>query len=126
MTMTERPARVCPICGVSWSTRSPRCFCDYDFETGDPEAAIRRIAKERRRASRTLSAGALLIGALPVTFVAGLLHGSWLLLAVLLGGVQFSIGSALAWRGLAAYAASSKQLATAKALRQLPAARVVP
>jgi hypothetical protein len=120
-----RPEMVCPICNVSWSTRSPRCFCDYDFETGDPQAAIRRISKQRRRASRTLSAGTLLLAALPVTFVAGLLHGPWLLMAVLLGGVQFSVGSALAWRGLVGYTASSKQLAAAKALRQLPEARVV-
>jgi hypothetical protein len=123
--VSDRPALVCPICDVSWSTQSPRCFCDYDFETGDPQAAIRRISKQRRRASWTLSAGTLLLAALPVTFVAGLLHGPWLLLAVLIGGVQFRVGSALAWRGLVAYTASSKQLAAAKALRQLPEARVV-
>ena len=123
--MTERPAMVCPICSVSWSTRSPRCFCDYDFETGDPRAAIQRIARERRRASRSLSAGVILLAALPATLVAGLLHGPWLLLAMLLGGVQFSVGTVLAWRGLVGYSASSKQLAAAKALRQLPEARVV-
>ena len=123
--MTDRPVMVCPICNVSWSTRSPRCFCDYDFETGDPQAAILRISKERRRASRSLSIGVILIAALPVTFYAGLWNVSWLMLAVLLGGVQFSVGTALGWRGLFAYSASSKQLAAAKALRQLPEARVV-
>jgi hypothetical protein len=122
---TTPPVQVCPLCGVSWSTPSPRCFCGYDFETGNPQAAIVRLSASRRRASRTWGLGLFALATLPVTCGAGIAYMEWFLPSLLFGLFQLGIGWGLTWRGLLDAYRSRKALAAAKALRQLPTARVV-
>jgi hypothetical protein len=118
------PVRICPVCGISWAVHSPRCLCDYDFETGDPQAAIQRLGAEQRRGSRLLLAGALLLATLPVTIVAGVLYGAFVPAAAVCL-VQLTLGPSLFLRGWLVRSAHGKQLAAAKALRRLPEARVI-
>ena len=119
--MSADPPVSCPVCGVAWPKRPPRCFCHHNFETGDPAEAITRLARDRRQAARVVASGAVLIATLPLTLI---LVPS-LLVAVLVCGAQLSVSLSLGWRGIAEYTAAAKRISAAQALRQLPEARVV-
>jgi hypothetical protein len=115
-------ATTCPVCGQTWPVAQPAaCLCGHDFTTGDPSIAIAKLGLEKRAGNRWWLRGLGAMFFLPVTFV--VLSGSPL--AWILGSVHAAFVGIAIIGGLARADRAEKKLKAAKALKQLPAARVI-
>jgi hypothetical protein len=110
------------MCAESWQSVPSRCLCGYDFAERDPQFAIKVSRTELGRANRMAIGGLLMMVTLPLGVF---LWPHSALLVLLLAPVQLCVGTLLSVVGIARGSRPRKALRAARALRKLPAARVV-
>lgn len=110
----------CPVCEQVWPDGTPACPCGFDFATRDPHAAITRLAREVRRGNGIWRRGLIALLCLPITFSLGSLPTGMMLATA-------QLGVSILWivQGLVRADIAGRKLAAAKALIQLPPARLI-
>ncbi|MGE0396813.1 MAG: hypothetical protein AB7T06_08860 [Kofleriaceae bacterium] len=115
----------CHICGCEWPVKPTRCVCGYDFETGNTREAIRSLTIQQRSANRRWLAGLVTLSSSVISLVAASVYPAMLLALPIILAVQVLFGFGLIATGLRSGFKIGRQLARAKTMHQLPAARVV-
>ncbi len=115
----------CEICACEWPAQPTRCVCGYDFETGNTHEAIRSLAIQQRSAHNRWLAGLITLSTSAVSIVLATTYPAMLIALPFLLAIQVLFGFGMIATGLRAGWKVERQLTKAKAMHQLPTARLL-